>query len=69
MSPVVFATSAAATTQVLAAAHLWGIPDWPAGILMIAGLIFLFGILPPVVLCALVFECRRRRGRPENNQA
>ena len=68
MSPVVIATSAAAT-QVLAAAHLWGIPDWPAAILMIAGLIFLFGILPPVVLCALVFECRRRKGKPENNEA
>lgn len=67
MSPVVFATSAVATN--LAAAHLWGIPDWPAAILMIAGLIFLFGILPPVVLCALVFECRWRKGRPENNQA
>jgi hypothetical protein len=68
MSPVVLATSAVAT-QVLAATHLWGLPDWPAGILMIAGLIFFFGILPPVVLCALVFECRRRRGRPGNHQA
>lgn len=68
MSPVVIAASAVSTTQVLAAAHLWGIPDWPAAILMIAGLVFLFGVLPPVVLCALVFECRRRRGSPENHE-
>ena len=69
MSPFGFAVSTAAATQVLAATHLWGIPDWPAGILMISGLIFLFGILPPLVLWALVFECRRRKGEPKNDQA
>lgn len=69
MSPVVLSASAAATTRVLAAAHLGAIPDWPAGILVISGLIFFFGILPPLVLCALVLECRRRRSDPKNTEA
>lgn len=69
MSPFGFAVSAVAATQILAATHLWGIPDLPAGILMISGLIFLIGILPLLLLCALVFECGGGGDESENDQA
>jgi hypothetical protein len=62
MTPFVFGLSTAVSTQILSATHLWGIPDWLAAFLMIAGMIFLFGVLPVVVLFGVVFECRRRGG-------
>ena len=62
MTPFVLGLSAAASAsaEILSVVHLWGMPDWLAGFLIIAGMIFLFGVLPIVVLWLLVFECRRR---------
>lgn len=65
MSPFGYGLSAAISTQVLSAAHLWGMPDWLAGFLIIAGLIFIFGVLPVVVLFGVIIPGRRRRGNAD----
>ena len=60
MTPFAYITSATGlATQV--SDRTFGVPEWLAGILMICGLIFLFGILPLVVLMITTFECRRRQ--------
>jgi hypothetical protein len=60
MTPFVLGLSPATSMEIVSAVHLWGMPDWLAGFLIIAGMIFLFGVLPIVVLWLLVFELRRR---------
>jgi hypothetical protein len=60
MTPFVLGLSATASMEILSVTHLWGMPDWLAGFFIIAGMIFLFGVLPIVVLWLLGFELRRR---------